>query len=80
MLLNIYFFLNLFNSLHRDVARLFKSIGDFQGVDALVEQLLRLLKQSASEHHHACGAVADLVILGFRQFDQELRHFVLHLY
>jgi hypothetical protein len=43
MLLNIDFFLNVFDSLDCDVASLLESVSNLKGVDAFIEELLSLL-------------------------------------
>jgi hypothetical protein len=40
-----------------------ETVGNPDGVDALVQQILGLLQQSAAQHHHASRPVSDLVVL-----------------
>mmetsp|Transcript_27203 Transcript_27203/g.92600 ORF Transcript_27203/g.92600 Transcript_27203/m.92600 type:complete len:580 (+) Transcript_27203:51-1790(+) len=62
---------------HRDLARGLEALGDAHGVEPLVQELLGLLQQRPGEHDDARRAVADLVVLGLRQLDQEPGHLVL---
>ena len=43
-----------------------KPVGDPDGVDALVDERLRLLHECAAEHDDSGGSIADLVVLGIR--------------
>ena len=54
-----------------DLARLLEAVSDFERVDSLVEQLLGLLQDGASQHDDTSGAIADLVVLRSRQLDEE---------
>jgi hypothetical protein len=40
-----------------------ETVGNPDGVDALVQQVLGLLQQSAAQHHHARRPISDLVVL-----------------
>lgn len=60
---NIELLLDLFDSVDGDVTGQFETIGDFQGVDALLQKFLGLLKDGASEDDDTCGAITDLVVL-----------------
>jgi len=53
--------------LHGDGGGLLEALGDADGVQAAVEQALRLLQQRAREHDDARRAVADLVVLRRRE-------------
>lgn len=60
---NIELLLDLFDSVDGDVTGLFETIGDFQGVDALLQKFLGLLEDGASEDDDTSGAITDLVVL-----------------
>ena len=40
-----------------------EAVGDADGVDAFVDERLRLLHESAAKHDYAGGAITDLVVL-----------------
>mmetsp|Transcript_1006 Transcript_1006/g.1808 ORF Transcript_1006/g.1808 Transcript_1006/m.1808 type:complete len:305 (+) Transcript_1006:748-1662(+) len=65
---------------HGDVASLLESVGDLQGVDALVEQLLGLLEDGAGKDHHSGRAVSNLVVLRSGQLDKEFGGLVVDLH
>ena len=41
-----------------------EAVGNPDGVDALVQQILGLLQQCPAQNHHARSAVTNLIILG----------------
>ena len=55
-----------------DVASLLETIGDLERVNALVEQLLGLLEDGASEDDNTGGTVTNLVILGSGELNKKL--------
>mmetsp|Transcript_12789 Transcript_12789/g.30607 ORF Transcript_12789/g.30607 Transcript_12789/m.30607 type:complete len:270 (+) Transcript_12789:876-1685(+) len=69
---NVHILCNLLNPLDRDVASLFESISNAQGVQPLVEQLLGLLQQSPSKDHHTGRAISNLMVLGPTQLHKQL--------
>lgn len=73
-----------------DLARLLEAVRHLYGVNALVQELLRLfvkaatgrnlLQHGAGKHNDAGGAVADFVVLGLRKLNKQLCHLVLHVH
>lgn len=55
---------------YSDLACLVVSVGYPNRVDALVDEVCRLLKKRAGQYYHTCCAVADLVVLRFGEFDE----------
>ncbi len=55
------------------LCRQLEPVCDPDRVDPLVDEGLCLLQQRPAQHHHAGGAVADLVVLRLRQLHQQLR-------
>jgi len=79
ILLYVYLHLNLIQSVASDVASLFKSVGNLEWMDSLVEHLLSLLKDGSGQDHHTGGSVANFVVLGGGQLDQQLRGLMMDL-
>ena len=63
ILLNVNFFLDGIDSLCGNVACTFKSIGDFEWMDALVEKLLSLIEECTGEDDDTCGSITDFIVL-----------------
>jgi hypothetical protein len=70
VLLNVNFLLEILDLLDSDIASLFESIGDFEWVDALIEQLLGLLEESSCQNYYTCGTITDFVVLRLGQLHQ----------
>ena len=63
---------HLVKVLTRALGRQLEPIGNPDGVDALVDERLRLLQEGSAQHDHPRSPVADLVILRLRQLHQKL--------
>jgi hypothetical protein len=63
ILLNVNFFLDGIDSLSGNVACTFKAIGDFQGMDTLIEKFLSLIEESTCEDDDTCGSITDFIVL-----------------
>jgi hypothetical protein len=61
---NIYLLLNLVQLLHCNLAGGLKAVSDLQWVDTLIEKLLGLLEDGASEDHNSGSSISDLIVLG----------------
>jgi hypothetical protein len=70
VLLDVDFFLNVFDSLNCDIASLLESISNLEWMNALIEELLSLLKESTSEDYDSSSSITDFVILRLRELDQ----------
>jgi hypothetical protein len=68
------------NLLNRDFTSLVKSVRNFEGVDALVEELLGLVEDSTSEDDNTGGSVTDLVVLGRGKLGKKFGGLVMDLY
>lgn len=65
---------------NRDFASLVKSVRNFEGVDALVEELLGLVEDSTGKDDNTGGSVTDLVVLGRGKLGKEFGGLVMDLY
>jgi hypothetical protein len=65
---------------NRDFASLVKSVRNFEGVDALVEELLGLVEDSTGKDDNTGGSVTDLVVLGSGKLGKEFGGLVMDLY
>lgn len=63
-----------------DVTGLVVSVGNSDGVDALVDQISGLLEHGAGENDDACGTITDLVVLRLGELDEQLGHVVADLH
>ena len=63
ILLNVNFLLNSVDSLGGNIACTLEAIGDLEGVNALVEELLSLVKKGSSENNDTCGSITDFIVL-----------------
>ena len=72
ILLDVDLLLDAVKLVDGDVASLLETIGNLERVNALVEQLLGLLEDGASEDDNTGGTVTDLVILGGGKLNKKL--------
>ena len=70
---------DLLNLPNRDLAGLVESIRNFERVDALLKELLGLVKDSTSEHDNTGSSVTDLVVLGRGKLGKEFGGLVMDL-
>lgn len=80
VLMNVKLFLDLFDFVHSNFARLFKAVGNFERVDTLVEKFLGLLEDRTCKHNHTSRTVTDLVVLRGRQFSQKTSSLMVNLH
>ena len=58
--------LNLLDPTDRNIAGSFETIGDFERMDALLQQFLGLLEDGTGEDDHTCRSVTNLIVLRCR--------------
>lgn len=66
--MDIDFLRDLVDSPDCDIASLLETIGDLEGVEALVEKFLSLFKESSGEDDDTSGTVTDFVVLTLGEF------------
>ena len=79
MLGDVDLFLDLVETVHRNIASLVEAVRDFKRVNSLVKKLLGLLEDGSGKHDNTRGAVADLVVLGGRELDEEFGSLMMDL-
>jgi len=77
---NVNFLSNLVQVGDSDVTGLFESVGDFQWVKTLVEQLLGLLQDSSGKDDDTSGTISNFVILGGGKLHQEFGGLMMNLH
>lgn len=68
---NVKLLLNLIDPTDSNVASSFETIGDFEGMDALIQKFLGLLKNGTSKDNYTSRSISDLIVLRSRKLSQE---------
>ena len=69
--LDVELLLDVTDSLDSDVTSLVETIGNLEGVNTLLEELLGLLEDGSSQDYNTGGTVTNFVILGSGKLSQE---------
>lgn len=62
--LDVNFLRDIVQLAHCNITCAIETIGDLEWMDALIKQLLGLLKDCSSKHNNTCSTITDFIILG----------------
>ena len=71
--------LDLLDPTDGNVAGSLETIGDFERVDATLQQFLGLLEDGTGEDYNTSGTITDLIVLGCGKLSQKSSSLVMNL-